>query len=66
MVTLKEIAKACDVSVASVSKALNNATDIGAETAERIRRVAREMGYHPNAAARALKTNRSHNIFSMR
>lgn len=62
MVTLKEIAKACDVSVASVSKALNNATDIGAETAERIRRVAREMGYHPNAAARALKTNRSHNI----
>lgn len=62
MVTLKEIAKACDVSVASVSKALNNATDIGSETAERIRRVAREMGYHPNAAARALKTNRSNNI----
>lgn len=62
MVTLKEIAKVCGVSVASVSKALNNAPDIGSETAERIRRTAKEMGYHPNAAARALKTNRSHNI----
>ena len=62
MVTLKEIATACGVSAASVSKALNHAPDIGADTAERIRRTAREMGYHPNAAARALKTNRSHNI----
>ena len=62
MVTLKEIAGICGVSVASVSKALNNAPDISAETAERIRRVADELGYHPNAAARALKTNRSHNI----
>lgn len=62
MATLKQIAGICGVSVASVSKALNYAPDIGAETAERIRSVAEELGYHPNAAARALKTNRTHNI----
>lgn len=62
MTTLKDIAAACGVSVASVSKALNHAPDIGAETAERIRSTARELGYHPNAAARALKTNRTYNI----
>ena len=62
MVTLKQIANACGVSVASVSKALNQAPDIGIETAERIRRTARELGYYPNSAARALKTNRTYNI----
>lgn len=62
MTTLKDIAAVCGVSVASVSKALNDAPDISFETAERIRAVAKELGYHPNAAARALKTNRTHNI----
>ncbi len=62
MVTIRQIAKECGVSVASVSKALNGAPDIGAATAKRIRNMASTMGYHPNAAARALKTNRSHNI----
>lgn len=62
MVTLKQIAGVCGVSVASVSKALNHAPDISAETAEKIIRTARELGYYPNAAARALKTNRSQNI----
>ncbi|HMM31508.1 MAG TPA: LacI family DNA-binding transcriptional regulator [Clostridia bacterium] len=62
MATIKQIAEACGVSVASVSKALNNASDIGVETAKRIRETAKEMGYFPNAAARALKTNRSYNI----
>ncbi|MEG1390778.1 MAG: LacI family DNA-binding transcriptional regulator [Angelakisella sp.] len=62
MVTIKQIAEACGVSVASVSKALNHATDISVETAERIRVTAHEMGYFPNAAARLLKTSRSNNI----
>ncbi len=62
MVTLKQIASVCGVSVAAASKALNNAPDISAETAERIRKAARELGYYPNSAARALKTNRTQNI----
>lgn len=62
MVTLKDIANLCEVSVATVSRALNGQTDINNSTAKRIRKMAQEMGYLPNAAARALKTNRSYNI----
>ncbi len=61
-VTLKQIANACNVSTATVSKALNYASDIGAETAECIRKTARNMGYFPNATARALKTSHSRNL----
>lgn len=62
MVSMKDIAAACGVSVATVSKALNNHSDIGEETKQHIKEVARNMGYSPNALARALKTNRTYNI----
>lgn len=62
MVSLKTIAEKCGVSTATVSKALNDQKDIGEETKERIKKAAEELGYFPNAAARALKTNRSYNI----
>lgn len=62
MVTLKDIAKECNVSLASVSKALNGHSDIGVATSERIRNTAKRMGYLPNAIARTLKTNHSNNI----
>lgn len=62
MVSLKDIAAACGVSVATVSKALNDHNDISVSTKERIRQTAKEMGYHPNAAAQTLKTNRTYNI----
>lgn len=62
MVSLKDIAQRCGVSVATVSKALNNQPDIGEETRSRIEQAAKEMGYMTNAAARALKTNRTYNL----
>lgn len=62
MVSMKDISVACGVSVATVSKALNNHSDIGIETKEHIKQVAKEMGYFPNSAAKALKTNRTYNI----
>lgn len=62
MVSMKDIARSCGVSVATVSKALNGQPDIGEETRERICAVAREMGYMTNSAARALKTNRTYNL----
>lgn len=62
MVSMKDISVVCGVSVATVSKALNDQSDIGKETKERIRRAAEEMGYFSNSAAKMLKTNRSYNI----
>ena len=62
MVSMKDISLQCDVSIATVSKALNGREDISEETRERICRVAKEMGYLPNSSARALKTNRTYNL----
>lgn len=62
MVSMKEIANICGVSVATVSKALSGKKDIGEETRELICRKAEELGYLANASARALKTNRTYNI----
>lgn len=59
MVTLKDIAAKCGLSVATVSKAMNNMPDISLATSQRVHEVAREMGYLPNAAARSMKTGRS-------
>ena len=58
MASIKDIAKACGVSVATVSKALNGHNDISQATKEKVREAARQIGYMPNSAARALKTNR--------
>ena len=62
MVSMKDIAKACGVSVATVSKALSGQPDIGEQTRELICRTADSLGYMTNSAARALKTNRTYNI----
>lgn len=62
MVSMKDIALHCGVSVATVSKALNGQADIGEETRTRVCAVAEELGYMTNSAARALKTNRTYNL----
>lgn len=62
MVSMKDIALHCGVSVATVSKALNGQPDVGEETRNRIVSAAQQMGYLTNSAARALKTNRTYNL----
>ena len=62
MVRLKDIAEACGVSVATVSRALNGLTNEGRERTAFICQTAKDMGYYPNAAARTLKTSKSNNI----
>lgn len=62
MISMKELAQHCGVSVATVSKALNDQSDIGEGTKNKIKKAAEKLGYFPNAAARSLKTNRSYNI----
>ena len=62
MVSMKDIALRCGVSVGTVSKALNGRDDVGEATKQQILSVAKELGYTVNAAARALKSNRTYNI----
>lgn len=62
MVTLKDIARECRVSFSTVSKALKGSPEISIETTDFIKKKAQEMGYHPNIAARSLRTNRTYDI----
>lgn len=59
MVTIKDVAKKCGVSVTTVSYALNDSGNIGEETKNKILRVAEEMGYVPNSFARSLKKQKT-------
>ena len=52
--TLRDIAKAAGVSVASVSNAINGVAKISAETRERIYQVMQDMDYQQNLVARTL------------
>ena len=62
MVSIKDIAAECGVSIATVSKALNDHRDVSEATKAHIRETAKKMGYLPNYQARALKTNRTYNL----
>ncbi|MHA3685087.1 LacI family DNA-binding transcriptional regulator [Leucobacter sp. HY1908] len=55
--TIKDVARAAGVSPATVSLALNGKTTVNKQTAERVRRVAREQGYRAHAIARGLRTS---------
>lgn len=62
MVTLKELAKILNVSVSTVSKALNDSPEIGQRTKTRILELAKELNYRPNRIAQQLKSNQTRTI----
>jgi DNA-binding LacI/PurR family transcriptional regulator len=61
-VTIKDVARAAGVSPATVCRALSTPDLVRAETCERVRRSAAELGYSPNRAARGLITGRTGNL----
>ena len=60
MVTMKELAKLCGFSRGTVDRALNGRGRIKKETADAIKRMAKEIGYEPNPAGKALSARRNH------
>lgn len=62
MITIKDIAEKAGVSYATVSRALNNRSDVSSDTRKLIMDLAVEMGYQPNAIARSLVKRKSMNI----
>ncbi|MBR0665942.1 LacI family transcriptional regulator [Roseomonas hellenica] len=55
-VTLRDVAQAAKVSIATASRALAGEGLTSRSTEARLRRIAAELGYRPNALARGLKT----------
>lgn len=62
VVTIKEIAKICEVSVATVSNIINDKGGVSDETRARVLKVIQEMNYTPNSVAKNLKTKNSRSI----
>lgn len=60
--TLKTIAFMTGLGITTVSRALKDAPDIGAETKQRVRMVARQLGYQPNRAGVRLRTGKTNVI----
>ena len=57
--TIKDVAERAGVSIATVSRALNDKGDVSAPTRERVREVARAVGYTPDRAARSLASQKT-------
>jgi LacI family transcriptional regulator len=62
MHTIHDVAKAAGVSITTVSRALNGYADVSEKTRQRIRRVAKDLGYHANVAARNLRGKRTQTV----
>lgn len=60
--TIKDIAKALNISVSTVSRALNNHPDISRETIQMVQDYAKEHKYTPNSLALSLRTKQSNII----
>ena len=60
--SIKDVARFAGVSHPTVSRALRRSPLVKPATAERIRQIAAEAGYHVSAAARGLKTRRTRSI----
>jgi len=59
MVTIKDVAREANVSVATVSRVLNGSGPVSAETQRRIREIAGRLRYVPHGGARSLITSRT-------
>ncbi len=63
-ITIKDVALKAGVSVATVSRVVNQKDihKVGVKTQQRIEKILKELGYYPNTMARGLKTRKTYNI----
>jgi LacI family transcriptional regulator len=62
MATIKDVAQAAGVSVATVSRVYNDFELVREQTALRVQEAANRLGYVPHGGARSLSTNRTHTL----
>lgn len=61
-ITLKELSKMLDVSISTISKALNDSHEISISTKEKVREAAKKYNYKPNRTAINLKSGKASTI----
>ena len=61
-VTIKDVAREAEVSVATASMAINNKRGVNAETRNKVLKIAQKLAYVPNYSARSLVTKDSRSI----
>ncbi|MBI0103654.1 substrate-binding domain-containing protein [Gilliamella sp. W8145] len=62
MATIKDVAKLAKVSVATVSRVINNADNVSDKTRETVKKAMEKLNYYPDANARALSQQNSNTI----
>ena len=62
MITLKELAARCNVSIATISNILNGKSNVSEKTKERVLQVVKETGYKPNYMARTLRARKTNTV----
>lgn len=63
--TVKEIAKMAGVSVTAVSFVLNDRPGVSAATREKVQKIIKETGFHPNLSSKKLVKGKSYNVCLM-
>ncbi len=61
-VTIKDIARMCNVSTQTISRVINHRPDVSDDTRQLVEKMIQEMGYHPSALARSLVKQRSYTL----
>ena len=60
--TIRDVARLAGVSVATISRYLNNSAPLSADTAERVQAAMTELDFSPHPAARSLASNKTYAI----
>ncbi|WP_172328175.1 LacI family DNA-binding transcriptional regulator [Mangrovicoccus sp. HB161399] len=62
MIGIKDLARHLDISIGTVSRALNGRPDVNPETRARVMQAAQELGYVPNQSGRSLKAGATNTV----
>lgn len=61
-VTIKDLARLCEVSIGTIDRAINNKPGISKNTRERVLEVAKQNGYKPDRVAQSLQSGKTYEI----
>jgi LacI family transcriptional regulator len=62
MATIYEVSRLADVSLATVSRVMNNSARVSLKTREKVETAMKELGYRPNSIAQSLASSRSNSV----